>query len=337
MLEVMDHTFGRRLARAALSVLALAATSCVDQRGDLASARRRVASARTPRPVVALSLERGEVRVTTASWLPSEELFGRFEDPRDAVARQSGGTLALEGPGAVRPPAAPPPGADPVGPWCDTEVRSGRIEDDAYAVSWVSHGPVKSTLRFKTPHGSLSATYADVAFRRGGASPERFLLAGGLAVRMKATGKTGHFLRGRGPASLESAIAEADDLVAATRDFPSNRVSSVWLSRGEAWVGTFDAGLCRVDLATGRVTSPRAGKFMPSEISTLLRTGDLVVAGSFRGGLWVLDTRAGVARRVAGVLGWRVNCLLLVGDRLWVGTDDGVSVVDAVSPALPAE
>lgn len=325
------------LARAGLAALALAAVSCVGQRDGGSPASRRLPSVETPRPVVALSLERGEVRVTTASWLPSDDLFGRLEDPLDAVARLEDGALTLKGPGAVAPPVAAPPRADPVGPWCDTQVRSGEVANELYTVSWVSHGPVRSKLRFKTPHGALSATYAEVAYRRGGAAPGRFLLAGGLAVRNKATGRTWHFLRGRGPASLETAIADAKDIVAATRSFPSNRVSSVWLSRGEAWVGTFDAGLCRVDLATGGVARPRAGEFMPKGISTLLKTGDLVLAGSFRRGLWVLDAPAGIARRVDGILGRRVNCLLLVGDRLWVGTDDGVSMVDVAFLARTAD
>jgi hypothetical protein len=326
----------RVLARAGLAALAFAAASCAGRTGAEPSPRR-LPSARTPRPVVALSLERGEVRVTTASWLPSADLFGRLEDPREAVARLDDGKLTLEGPGASARPVAPPPGADPVGPWCDSDVRAGAVENDAYAVSWVAHGPVKSKLRFRTPHGALSATYADVAYRGGGAAPGRFILAGGLAVRNKVTGKTWRFLRGRGPASVETAIAETADLVAASRRFPSNRVSSVWLSRGEAWVGTFDAGLCRVDLATGGVARPRAGELMPKGISMLLKTGDLVLAGSFRRGLWVLDAPAGTARRVDDVLGNRVNCLLLVGKRLWVGTDDGVTAVNVGALARAPE
>ena len=327
----------RPLARGALAALAFAAVSCAGRTDAQGPARRRLPSAKTPRPVVAISLERGDVRVTTASWLPSEDLFGRLEDPRDAVARVKGGELALEGPGADSPPVEQPPGTDPVGPWCDSDVRAGAVENDVYALSWVAHGPVRSKLRFKTRRGALSATYGTVAYRRGGATPGRFVLAGGLAVRNKATGKTWRFLRGRGPASVETAIAEAADLVAASRRFPSNRVSSVWLSRGEAWVGTFDAGLCRVDLATGGVARPRAGEQMPKGISTLLKAGDLVLAGSFRRGLWVLDAPAGTARRVDGVRGERVNCLLLVGDRLWVGTDDGVTVVDVAALARPPE
>ncbi|MHC4251193.1 MAG: hypothetical protein ACYS9X_18890 [Planctomycetota bacterium] len=336
MLKAADHFLDRALARGALAAVALAAVSCAGRMGEGSPAPRRLPSARTPRPVIALSRERGEVRVTTASWLPSGDLFGRFEDPREAVARIEDGALALEGPGAVAPRVAPPQGADPVGPWCDSEVRSGSVENDLYDLSWVSHGPVKSKLRFKTPHGALSATYADVAYRRGGATPGRFLLAGGLAIRNKTSGRTWHYLRGRGPASLERAIADAKDLVAATRRFPSNRVSSVWLSRGEAWVGTFDAGLCRVDIATGGVARPRAGELMPKGISTLLKVGDLVFAGSFRRGLWMLDAPAGIARRVDGVLGVRVNCILLVGDLLWVGTDDGVSDLSVSRLARPA-
>lgn len=113
-------------------------------------------------------------------------------------------------------------------------------------------------------------------------------------------------------------------------------MSAVWLSGGEAWVGTFDAGLCRVDLATGGVARPRAGE-LPGEISTLLRSGDLVYIGSFGSGLWVLDAPAGAARRVDGVLGRRVNCLMLAGDALWVGTDAGVSVVEVRAAAPPRE
>jgi len=329
---------GHRFLHGLLGLVALAAASCAGRTGapSPAPAPRRMPSARTTRPVVRLSFEGGAVHVTTASWVPSERLFGRFEDPRDAVAELKGGALTLEGPGADARPVARPPGADPVGPWSDVDVRPGAVENDAFEVSWISHGPVSSALRFNNPHGALSGTYAEVAYRKGGASPRRFLLAGGLAVHNKATGETRRFLRGQGPASVEKAIADAEELVTVTRSFPSNRVSSVWLSRGEAWVGTFDAGLCRVDLATGRVSRPRGVELMPRGISTLLKAGDLVYAGSFLRGLWVLDTRAGAARRVGGVLGARVNALLLLGDKLWVGTDDGVSVLDIASRARRA-
>jgi hypothetical protein len=193
---------------------------------------------------------------------------------------------------------------------------------------------VTSKLRFDCPHGALSATYADVAFRKGGAAPSRFALAGGLAVRDKVAGKTWRFLRGRGPESVERALADAPDAAAATRAFPSNRVSCVWLSGGEAWVGTFDAGLCVVDLATNEVRRPAGGPALPREISTVLKTGGLVFAGSYGRGLWVLDVRSGRARPVGGVLGRRVNRLLLVGDLLWIATDRGVSVAD-ISRARP--
>jgi hypothetical protein len=337
MIEMVVLALGRKFARAGLAALALAAVSCVDlaRLPPPSSSRRLLPSERTPRPVVGLSVKRGVVHVTTASWIPSAELFGRFEDPRDAVASLKGRTLTLVGPGAITPPAATSPRDAPVGPWCDADVRSGRVENDVFALSWVSHGPVRSKLRFKTAHGALSATYADVAYRRGGATPERFLLAGGIAVRNKSTETTSHFVRGRGPASVERAIADAKDLVATTRKFPSNRVSSVWMARTDAWVGTFDAGLCRVNLATGNVTRPRGSEGMPKDISTLLKMGDLVFAGSYHLGLWVLDVDAGVSRRVDGVLGRRVNCLLLHGDILWVGTDEGVSVVNtALLPRL---
>jgi len=329
-----DNAMRSRLLRGLLGLVALAAVSCAERAGAPvpAPAPRRMPFARTTRPVVGLSFDGGAVHVTTASWLPSERLFGRFEDPRDAVAKLKNGSLTLDGPGADAQPVARSPGADPVGPWSDADVRPGTVESEAFEVSWISHGPVRSVLRFETPRGALSGTYAEIAYREGGASPGRFLLAGGVAVREKATGRTLRFLRGRGPASVERAIAEAEERVGVSRSFPSNRVSSVWLSRGEAWVGTFDAGLCRVDLATGRVERPRAAELMPRGISTLLKAGDLVYAGSFLRGLWVLDARAGSARRVGGVLGRRVNRLLLVGDTLWVGTDDGVSAL-RIAPA----
>jgi ankyrin repeat protein len=108
----------------------------------------------------------------------------------------------------------------------------------------------------------------------------------------------------------------------------SNYVSDAWLSGSKVWVGTFDAGLTRMDLATDEVTRPAGSRSVPKDISVLFERDGRLYIGTFTHGLFILDVASGKALQVSGVPGKRISLLVPLGDELWVGTDQGVVVVD---------
>jgi len=113
---------------------------------------------------------------------------------------------------------------------------------------------------------------------------------------------------------------------------PGDWISAL-ASDGEGlWIGTYGAGLARMEGADW-TTYTRANSGLPSDwLTCLLPDG--------RGGLWVGTERAGLARLDAGgqwhrlalplgpAAGAHVTALALRDGQLWVGTNDGLAVMD---------
>lgn len=96
----------------------------------------------------------------------------------------------------------------------------------------------------------------------------------------------------------------------------------------ELWVGTYDAGLLAID-RRGRVRTVRDGEWVNPNAIELLADG--VAIGTQGDGLLVWDRPAGRWRRLTtadGLPSGNVTAVLAVGDRLWVGTRDGLARVE---------
>ena len=189
--------------------------------------------------------------------------------------------------------------------------QSGVVGNAKYQAEWVLDGYLTGQLEGEGSGFPDTVRYRMVAYRKGGARPVRFVDTFGIRVREKRSGRTIAYDESRG--------------------LPSNRVSSVWLSGDTAWVGMFDAGLCLVELTTGTVSRPTGCDEVPSDVSVLAERDGKLFVGTFKHGLHVLDVAESRAYHVTGVLSKRVNCMIVSGGDLWVGTDDGISLVRASS------
>jgi ligand-binding sensor domain-containing protein len=104
---------------------------------------------------------------------------------------------------------------------------------------------------------------------------------------------------------------------------------AVW--RGSLWVGTFGGGLCRYD---GREWEPiRAAGPLPSDRINCLAATDALYVGTldglcrYDGDEWTTYTRAD------GLPSEIIQALAVSGDRLWVGTPEGLASARLVTPS----